>query len=494
MFCTKCGAQLVPNAKFCTKCGQPVQPVQPQPSTPSPTLAPATAPATTQPNPSQSNKKVIYTVIAVVAALAVAVGGFFVYKVFFAKNQASEQTVKTSGTEFSVQLDKKWTAKSTPVLLHIVSTDIENDVDMYRAVRPTDGKNTNGSATVELRAGEYDVEYVSPVNADGSIYETPEDLSLSIDKSGTATGNKTASDFKIVPAQDVDTSDIEDIISELKEAAKDKKSGVTKKDIKIAQTAMNGSESSSEDSDAKLSETVKKIESRGDTAFTGIVRIVKSADELAKYIGAAPGNANVLDAPYAILLLDKPTGYEHETDKGDGVLMKETASYIVLAASGGEPATNSSVDHWTKYKDMRVVLSGAKTALSYSANGNYYPYNPFATSALNLEYSAKVGSAKPKSVSLPSGSFTEIVDQDPKYSYSPSSFTLDGNTLALKHGYDGTTDTYSITTDEAGSTAARRTYTLSGSKAGYRINHMVYYPETGDILIGTTRYSVFRKG
>lgn len=53
------------------------------------------------------------------------------------------------------------------------------------------------------------------------------------------------------------------------------------------------------------------------------MRIVNSADELAKYIGAAPGNANVLTSPYAILLLDKPTGYEHETAKGDGVLMKE---------------------------------------------------------------------------------------------------------------------------------------------------------------------------
>lgn len=504
MFCTKCGAQLVPNAKFCTKCGQAVQPLQPQPTpTPAPVSFPPAQPAPsrpTQPGQNQSNRKIIYRVITVLAVIAVAVGGFFAYKTFFAKHRGNTQTAQTGGTEFSVELDKKWTAKSTPALLHIVSTDMDSDVDMYRAVRPTDGKNAKGSATVGLSAGEYDVEYISPVNADGSIYETPEDLSLSIDKNGAVKGNKTASDFKIVSARDVDTSDIEDIVSELKAAAKDKKSGVTKNDIQIAQKAADGldsaddADSSSEASDAKLSETEKSIESRGDTAFTGIVRIVDSADELAKYIGAAPGNANVLTSPYAILLLDKPTGYEHETAKGDGVLMKETASYIVLASSGSDPVLYKSVDFWTKYEDMRVVLSGAKTALSYSANGNFYPYNPFATSALNLEYSAKVGGGKPNSVSLPSGSFTEIVDQDPKYTYSPSSFTLDGNALALKHGYDGTTDTYSITADEAGSTAARRTYTLNSSKAGDRINHMVYYPKTGDILIGTTRYSVFRKG
>lgn len=333
MFCTKCGAQLVPNAKFCTKCGQAVQPLQPQPTpTPAPVSFPPAQPAPsrpTQPGQNQSNRKIIYRVITVLAVIAVAVGGFFAYKTFFAKHRGNTQTAQTGGTEFSVELDKKWTAKSTPALLHIVSTDMDSDVDMYRAVRPTDGKNAKGSATVGLSAGEYDVEYISPVNADGSIYETPEDLSLSIDKNGAVKGNKTASDFKIVSARDVDTSDIEDIVSELKAAAKDKKSGVTKNDIQIAQKAADGlggaddAGSSSEASNAKLSETEKSIESRGDTAFTGIVRIVNSADELAKYIGAAPGNANVLTSPYAILLLDKPTGYEHETAKGDGVLMKE---------------------------------------------------------------------------------------------------------------------------------------------------------------------------
>ena len=117
--------------------------------------------------------------------------------------------------------------------------------------------------------------------------------------------------------------------------------------------------------------------------------------------------------------------------------MKETASYIILATSSGEPAMNNSVDYWTKYKDKRVVLSGSATSLTYSAQGNYYPYNPFATSELNLEYSAKVSNQKLKSVSLPSGSFTEIVNQDPKHSYNPSSFTLNGSSMDIKHGYDG---------------------------------------------------------
>lgn len=528
MFCTQCGAKLVAGAKFCTKCGKPMQSTQPQQqsqvSAPTPAVTPPVEPvaapaqpapspasfppaqsAPAQPVPTQSaqsetpssnksKKKFIYAVIAVIAVIAVAVGGFFVYKTFFSKNGVSAQNAETSRTKFSVKLDKKWTAKSTPVLLHIISTDMNNDVDMYRAVRPAQGKDTRGSASVQLSAGEYDVEYVSPVNADGSIYETPEDLSITVDKNGSAKGSTSASDFAFIAADDANASDIEDILSALKEAAKDKKSGVTKKDIAIASKAASANpDSANEGSDAKLQEAESKVINSGKTAFTGIVRIAQSSGDLAKYIGVAPGNANVLNGPYAILLLDKPTGYEHPTNLSDTILMKETASYIILATSSGEPAMNNSVDYWTKYKDKRVVLSGSATSLTYSAQGNYYPYNPFATSELNLEYSAKVSNQKLKSVSLPSGSFTEIVNQDPKHSYNPSSFTLNGSSMDIKHGYDGSTDTYTITEDESGSTAARRTYTLKSSKANDRINHLVYYPDSGEILIGTTRYSVFRQ-
>ena len=141
---------------------------------------------------------------------------------------------------------------------------MNNDVDMYRAVRPAQGKDTRGSASVQLSAGEYDVEYVSPVNADGSIYETPEDLSITVDKNGSAKGSTSASDFAFIVADDADASDIEDILSALKEAAKDKKSGVTKKDIAIASKAASANpDSANEGSDAKLQEAESKVINNG---------------------------------------------------------------------------------------------------------------------------------------------------------------------------------------------------------------------------------------
>lgn len=244
----------------------PVEPVA-APAQPAPSPAsfpPAQSAQSETPSSNKSKKKFIYAVIAVIAVIAVAVGGFFLYKTFFSKNGVSAQNAETSGTKFLVKLDKKWSTKSTPVLLHIISTDMNNDVDMYRAVRPAQGKDTRGSASVQLSAGEYDVEYVSPVNADGSIYETPEDLSITVDKNGSAKGSTSASDFAFIVADDADASDIEDILSALKEAAKDKKSGVTKKDIAIASKAASANpDSANEGSDAKLQEAESKVINNG---------------------------------------------------------------------------------------------------------------------------------------------------------------------------------------------------------------------------------------
>lgn len=448
-------------------------------------------PQSTLQAPPQKNKKTLFTVLAVIVVLAVlAVAGFFAYKQFFASSTTDPISPVKTGTQtsakttFTVKLDKKWTDKSSPVLLHITGGDPTTDIDMYKAIRPEKTKSKKGSVTIKLPQGDYEVSYISPINSDGSMYETPDDLSLTVEDAQAAD----ATDFEYIPADEVDEDDLAEVISELKKAVKDEESGVTDSDIKIAEDA---AAVASPDGDEKLREAEQKVQDSGKTAYTGIVRIVNSQDELVKYIGPARPQAQILSAPYALLLLDKPTGYEHGTNISSTILMNETASYIVLATSSNEPNTGTSVKDWKKYSDKRIVLSGSSTALTYSASPVYYPYNPFATSNFSVEFSQEVDEENIASKNLPSGSYNEIINQDAKYIYSPSSFNIRGNTLELKHGYDGTTDSYSIIEDKNGSTTARRTYTLESSTDDDY--HLVYYPDTGDILIGTTRYSVFRK-
>lgn len=68
----------------------------------------------------------------------------------------------------SITADKGWDKDSTPAILHVTQKDEEQE-EFYHAVFADDG-NT-GSTKVELEAGTYTVDFVSPLNHDGSAYE-----------------------------------------------------------------------------------------------------------------------------------------------------------------------------------------------------------------------------------------------------------------------------------------------------------------------------------
>ena len=87
-FCEKCGAQLEANAKFCTRCGNVIPRVETQNPAPQPmrqvpqpmqqTTQPANPMPTTDKKP--KGKKGIIAVVAVLLAVVIAVGGFFVIR------------------------------------------------------------------------------------------------------------------------------------------------------------------------------------------------------------------------------------------------------------------------------------------------------------------------------------------------------------------------------------------------------------------------------
>lgn len=81
----------------------------------------------------------------------------------------AEKAVKKTIT-ISVTADKGWDKDSTPAIAHIKSKDKDADIDFYHAVKAGE-KGGKGSSTVELAEGAYTVEFVSPLNKDGSAYE-----------------------------------------------------------------------------------------------------------------------------------------------------------------------------------------------------------------------------------------------------------------------------------------------------------------------------------
>lgn len=80
-----------------------------------------------------------------------------------------EKEIATDSVTINVLVDKGWDADSTPAILHIAAKETD-DVEFYHAITP-DAEGGKGSTTVTLAEGTYDVEFISPLNHDGSAYE-----------------------------------------------------------------------------------------------------------------------------------------------------------------------------------------------------------------------------------------------------------------------------------------------------------------------------------
>ena len=113
-------------------------------------------------------------VVAIVVATAVASGAFAT-----SEQQPEQQESRTVDVALNVTADHGWDENSTPAIAHIEG----NDVDFYHAVTP-DAEGNKGTSTVELAEGDYTVNFVSPVNSDGSafdIYDTGAPVDITVD-------------------------------------------------------------------------------------------------------------------------------------------------------------------------------------------------------------------------------------------------------------------------------------------------------------------------
>ena len=97
-----------------------------------------------------------------------------------------------------------WSGSSTPVIAHVKG----RGADFYHAMP------ANSAEKVEVPAqGGYEVEWVSPVNADGSLYRAPAKAA-----EAEAGGDKSSTGLELVPADQVTQADIDDVMDKISEA------------------------------------------------------------------------------------------------------------------------------------------------------------------------------------------------------------------------------------------------------------------------------------
>lgn len=173
----------------------------------------------------------------------------------------------------SVTADKGWDKDSTPAIAHIVSDD--KKVDFYHAVSP-DKDGGKGSSEVELEAGKYTVEFVSPLNKDGSayeIYDTGKKQEVTID--ATAKDDSVIEcPMKQIPADKVTDEMVKDIVAKTKDAV-DKGDASLKGDV--GKTVLENLEKNVAANPNVTDETKKKTADAKETA-----KIEEKPEETAK--------------------------------------------------------------------------------------------------------------------------------------------------------------------------------------------------------------------
>lgn len=103
-----------------------------------------------------------------------------------------------------------WSADSTPVIVHIESED--GKVDAYHAFK------ANEDHTVEVDAGTYAINYISPINADGSIYKVSDPQEARVSGKEGKQAKASLATFEKIPADEVTQEQISSILLQIADA------------------------------------------------------------------------------------------------------------------------------------------------------------------------------------------------------------------------------------------------------------------------------------
>ncbi|NBJ03386.1 hypothetical protein D3Z62_25670 [Lachnospiraceae bacterium] len=128
-------------------------------------------------------------------------------------DKAQTEEKKINGFEINVTVDNGWDSDSTPAILHVTS----DKVDFCHAITP-DAEGGKGSTTVSLANDTYTVEFISPLNHDGSAYEifdmgTAQEITVEYGKDMVIDCEMTQ-----IPADKVTDEMIQDIVKKTQDA------------------------------------------------------------------------------------------------------------------------------------------------------------------------------------------------------------------------------------------------------------------------------------
>lgn len=124
---------------------------------------------------------------------------------------ATKAAAKDIEVKVTVSADSSWDSSSTPLIVHVSG----DDVDLYHAVSADEP-----SATLTLPEGSYTVSYVTPVNADGSVFQIGGSQAVTL-RDGDAEANTIDATMKKKDAADTSNDKLSFTVDKLEKALKD---------------------------------------------------------------------------------------------------------------------------------------------------------------------------------------------------------------------------------------------------------------------------------
>lgn len=233
--------------------------------------------------------KIQLIIIAVIILIAIiAIAGFTLSKT---------DEKNTADMNIRITADKGWDEGSTPAIIHIAGENKEN-ADIYYAVYPAKGKN-EGTETITIEPGRYDIDVISPVNSDGSVYKISEKEGTEIDIKEDTEKVYTEFGLTLIEPDDV-TEDM------LKEIASDIETSVGDDSIKNS----DGKEILS-----LLAENIKKNPNISDEIKDDIVKDAEDAEKTYSENGGSASDTGTSDSSPASDSQTSSAGHKHSWKK-----------------------------------------------------------------------------------------------------------------------------------------------------------------------------------
>lgn len=230
---------------------------------------------------------------------------------------------------------------SSPVIAHIVCEEL--GIDYYHAYA------ANESVALGVPGeGDYDVSFVSPVNADGSVYRVPDTATVASVPDDEADGGLPF-EFERIPAEDVAADDLTAIVSQVAEAIKSGDETLTgEAGVGIAELVEENSKANPNADDEAVeeesAEASEAAEQGGSTAQTGGSA---SGGGSSKPNGSTGGGSSSSKP-------SKPSGGSGSTSSGGSSSSKpsHTHNWVAQTKTVHHDAEYKTVHHDAEYKTV----------------------------------------------------------------------------------------------------------------------------------------------